>query len=362
VPSTSGVHAFGATDIGRVRVVIDDEVVVDNWTAPRPGHTFYGFGSTEVRGGVDLEAGRPVRLRVDYARDGGECPAVRVGVLPPQPADLLERAVGAARGADVAIVIVGSTPEWETEGSDRVAFDLPGRQNELVDAVLDVNRNTVVVVNAGSPVAMQWADRCPALVVAWYPGMAFGEALADVLLGDVNPSGRLPTTFPRRLEDHPAYLNYPGEGGRVVYGEGVFAGYRGFDARDIEPLFPFGHGLSYTSFSYGPLRLVAHDASAHTATVAVDVTNTGTRAGAEVVQLYVADHESRVARPPKELRAFTKLVIEPGRTATARFDLGPRAFAFWDPDTDVWAVEPGRFDLLVGSSSRDIRARTTLPW
>lgn len=362
IPDTDGCHTFGVTAVGPARVLVDGVVVADNWTAPKPGHTFYSFGSAEVLGAVELRAGQPVSLRVDYAFGDGQFPAVRVGLVPPSAAYHLERAVGAARAADLVVVVVGNNAEWETEGSDRVSFDLPGAQNDLVDAVLSVNRNTVVVVNAGAPVAMHWAERCPALVYAWYPGMAAGEALADVLTGEVDPGGRLPTTFPRRLEDHPAYLNYPGEEGKAIYGEGVFAGYRGFDARDTEPLFPFGHGLSYTTFDYGPLRLVAEDRAGHQATVEVDVCNSGDCAGVEVVQLYVADEAASVARPPKELRAFRKVALGPGESTRVRFELGPRAFAFWDVASDSWLVEPGRFELLVGRSSRDLRARVTLEW
>lgn len=200
-------------------------------------------------------------------------------------------------------MVVGSNAEWETEGVDRVDLQLPGRQDQLVDAVLSANRNTVVVVNAGSPTSMVWAAKAPAASEAWYPGMAFGEALTDILFGAVDASGRLPTTFPHRIEDHPAYLNYPPEAGRMLYGEGVFIGYRGFDARDSEPQFAFGFGLSYTTFAYGPLQ--AHlDGAGRRVHASVEVTNTGDRAGVEVVQLYVSDEVVSVSRPPKELEGL----------------------------------------------------------
>lgn len=356
VPTVSGAHTFGVTAIGRSRVLVDGVLVVDNWRAPRPGHTFYAWGSTEERATLDLTAGVGVELVVEYARVGGPFPGVRLGVEPPRQEDLFTRAMGAARAADLVVLVVGNNAEWESEGFDRPSYDLPGRQNELIEAVLGVCRRAVVVVNAGSPVAMHWAAKAPALLYAWYPGMAFGEGLADVLFGDVAPSGRLPTTFPVRLEDHPAYLNYPGESGRMHYGEGVFVGYRGFDARDTEPLFPFGFGLSTTTFAYGPLRIEHADTDRPSLTVALEVTNTGTRCGAEVVQCYVADTDASVARPPKELAAFDKVRLDPGETATVRFELGPRAFAFWSEQAHGWTVEPGRFDVLVGSSSRDIRA------
>jgi len=203
---------------------------------------------------------------------------------------------------------------------------------------------------------MDWADDVPAVVQLWYPGQEGGDALAEVLFGDVNPSGRLPLTFPERLEDTPAYLNDPGEAGHVLYGEGVFVGYRFYEARRIEPRFAFGHGLSYTTFAYS--NLVAHAGRA-AIDVAVDVTNTGDRVGAEVVQLYVRDVESSVRRPEKELKGFVKVVVEPGRTERVHFTLDDRAFAFWDTTSGGWRVERGEFELLVGASSVDIRARTT---
>ena len=188
--------------------------------------------------------------------------------------------------------------------------------------------------------------------------MEFGNALVDVLTGAVNPSGRLPTTFPRRLEDCPAYLNYPGEAGRVRYGEGVFAGYRGFDARDIEPAFPFGYGLSYTTFQIADLRVVGIDAEA--VEVTGTVTNTGAVAGAEVVQLYLAAPESPVARPPKELVAFAKVSLEPGETRQVGLSVPRRLFGHWDAQAGAWAEAAGRYELLAGSSSRHLPSRAEL--
>ena len=361
VAAHRGEHLFGVTAIGRSRVLVEGVLIVDNWSNPQPGHTFYANGTAEVQGSVFLAAGQAVAIQVDYQRRGGLFPAVRLGVELPEPDDLFDRAVGAARGADLVIVVVGSNEEWEGEGADRVDFCLPGAQNQLIDAVLAANRNTVVVLNTGSPVAMHWADKAAALVQAWYPGMAFGEALVDVLFGDVNPSGRLPSTFPKRLEDHPAYLNYPPEGGRLLYGEGVFVGYRGFDARDTDPLFPFGFGLSYTTFAYGALHAQL-DLAGRRVRVELDITNIGDRAGAEVVQLYVGDDESAVARPPKELKGFRRVELTPGQCQRVGFDLDERAFSFWDPDRQEWRLEPGRFALLAGASSRDIRASTAIIW
>jgi beta-glucosidase len=205
---------------------------------------------------------------------------------------------------------------------------------------------------------MDWVDQVPALLDIWYPGQELGNALADVLFGDANPSGKLPTTFPKRIEDNPAYLNYPGENGQVVYGEGIFVGYRYYDRKRIEPRFPFGHGLSYTRFEYGELQLersrIGMDDGLE---LSIDVTNAGDRAGQEVVQLYVRDVECGLARPEQELEGFEKVALEPGETKTLRFRLTRAALSFYDPARPGWVAEPGQFEVRVGSSSRDIRTR-----
>jgi beta-glucosidase len=236
-------------------------------------------------------------------------------------------------------------------------MQLVGRQNELIARVTAVNPKTIVVLQTGAPVTMPWIDQVPAVLEAWYPGQECGNAIADVLFGAVNPAGRLPQTFPKRLEDNPAFGNYPGDNGRVQYAEGIFVGYRFYERDGIEPLFPFGHGLAYTTFGYANLRLSADDlAPGDSLTVSIDVTNTGARAGHEVVQLYVGDRQARLARPPKELKAFRKVFLQPGETATVSMILNMRALAYFDDAHDAWRAEAGEFDVLVGASSRDIRA------
>lgn len=361
VPRRSGLHNFSLCAVGQARLVVEGEVVVDNWTDPQPGHWFFGFASTEVTGSISLDEGVPVELSVEYGRRDQRLPiGVRVGLLEPVGDDLLDRAVEAAAAADVAILLVGTTGEWETEGNDRELLALPGEQDELIRRVTDVQPNTVVVLNAGSPVDVRaWIDNAPALLQVWFPGQAFGEALADVLLGDQEPGGRLPTTFPLRFEDCPAFLSYPGEGGRVVYGEGIFAGYRGYDERDVEVAFPFGHGLGYTTFEYGPAAIDLHGVAADpdlSVTVRVEVTNAGERAGSEVVQCYVSDVDASVRRAPRELQAFAKVHLQPGETTEVNLTLDRRAFAFWHPRKNEWTVEPGEFEISVGRSSRDLRA------
>jgi beta-glucosidase len=203
---------------------------------------------------------------------------------------------------------------------------------------------------------MPWADQVAAIVEAYYPGQENGNAVAAVLLGEVNPSGRLPVTFPVRLEDSPAHLNNSHPGCReVVYGEGIFVGYRHFDARQVAPLFPFGHGLSYTTFAYSDLRVTKRVRVGEQVAVSLKVRNTGRVAGKEVVQLYVADPQSSLPRPPRELKAFKKIELAPGQAKTVSFTLDERALAFYDPAAGKWVAEPGEFVVQVGSSSRDLR-------
>jgi beta-glucosidase len=293
--------------------------------------------------------------RVTFAAGYGED-----GQADPQ---ILAEARESARRARTAIVVVGLPGSYEVEGADRDHLDLPPGHNELVEAILAVQPRTVVVLVAGSAVALPWATRAPSIISAWLGGQASGGAIVDVLLGLVNPSGKLAETFPARLEDTPAYLSFPDDGThRVTFSEGLFNGYRWYDARRIEPLFPFGHGLSYTTFSYGDLT-VDQPATAeirsgdHMVTVAITVRNTGSRPGMEVVQLYVGEQRPRLQRPEKELKAFAKVALDPGEAKVVRFALGARDFSVYDPDASRWAITSDTFDLLVGASSRDIRLR-----
>jgi beta-glucosidase len=266
------------------------------------------------------------------------------------PRELLDEAVAVARHSDAAIVVVGNSPKLEGEGFDRKSMDLPGGQDELIEAIAAANPKTVVVVAAGAPVTMtRWIDRVPAVVYAWYGGQEAGHAIGDVLLGLVNPSGKLPVTFPKALQDSPAYGHYPGENLHVEYAEGIYVGYRGFDKHNVAPLFAFGHGLSYTSFDYSGLRIALP-------TVTVSVRNSGTRAGAEVAQLYLEPPPSRLDRPVKELKGFARVMLQPGETKAVSFTIDTAAMSFYDPAVHYWVAAPGRYTVLVGASSRDIRA------
>jgi beta-glucosidase len=272
-----------------------------------------------------------------------------------------ERAARAAGSADVAVVIGGLNHDkfFDAESADRKDLKLPYGQDELIGRVVAANPRTVVVLFGGGPVEMgPWLARVPAVVQAWYPGMEGGNAIARVLFGDVNPSGKLPCTFPRRLEDSPAHAlgAYPGENLTVRYEEGLLVGYRWFDAKKIEPLFPFGHGLSYTDFRYSGLGVVGDaGGKAPAAVVEFEVANTGAREGAEVAQIYVSDESSSLPRPPKELKGFSKVFLKPGERRTVSVPLEQSAFAFYDPARRQWVAEKGDFKIMVGSSSRDIR-------
>ncbi len=253
-PLENGAYTLGLTSAGRSRLFVDGVEVIDNWTAQTRGDSYFGAGTVEVKAQLEMRGGEEREIQVEFTRSNPAIAGVKVGALLPVPDDLMDRAATAAAEADAAVVVVGLDNEWETEGRDRVDMELPGRQAELIERVAAANPSTVVVVNAGSPISMDWVDRVPALLDIWLTGQEMGNALADVIFGDANPSGRLPTTFPKRIEDNPAYLNYPGENGEVLYGEGIFVGYRYYDRKRIEPRFAFGHGLSYTRFRYGELR------------------------------------------------------------------------------------------------------------
>lgn len=274
---------------------------------------------------------------------------------------LIAEAVEKAGKAQAAVIFAGLPDAFESEGFDRSHMGMPNCQNELINRVAAVQPNTIVVLHNGSPVEMPWADQVKGIVEAYLSGQAVGAAVVDILFGKVNPSAKLPETFPYKLEDNPSYLYYLGEGDKVEYREGVFVGYRYYDTKKMDVRFPFGYGLSYTTFAYSNLKLsAAQIKDTDTLTVSVDVTNTGSMAGKEVVQLYVSDVESTVIRPVKELKGFDKVDLQPGETKTVTFTLGKRAFAYWNTQIHDWHVESGEFRILVGKSSRDIQLEETV--
>jgi beta-glucosidase len=358
-PGRAAEYEFAARADDGVRVRVGETLLIDGWTQmPRAGK----------QATIRLEANRAYPIAIEYVQRTGAA-SLRVGWRLAD-SEMLREAVAAARAADVALVFAGLSAAYEAEGSDRETLALPDNQEQLIQAIAAANPRTVVVLNSGAPVVMEaWIDRVPAVLEAWYPGQEAGNAIAALLVGDRAPSGKLPATFLKRWEDSPAYGHFPGQDGAVDYAEGVFVGYRHFDRANIEPRFPFGHGLSYTTFAYRNLALTPESitaasgtqgGTAASVTVAFDLENTGSREGAEVTQLYVRDVEASVPRPVKELKAFRKLVLKPGQRTRVTMTIDRSALAFYDVGRHDWVVEPGTFDVLVGSSSRDIRLQGSL--
>lgn len=285
------------------------------------------------------------------------------------PEQLIAEAVDVAKDADYVIFVGGLNKDnhQDCEDSDRAGLELPYNQDAVIEALAAVNPNLIVVNISGNAVAMPWVDKVPAIVQAWFLGSEGGNALASVLTGDVNPSGKLPMTFPARLSDVGAHAvgQYPGtprnDGSNIVdieYREGIFVGYRWADKNKIQPLFPFGHGLSYTTFDYGKATIDKTEGTADDVfTVSIPVTNTGDRAGREIVQLYVSDLKTTLPRPVKELKGFKKISLEPGQTETVTFEISRGDLSYFDADKHAWVVDPGKFEALVGASSRDIRSK-----
>ena len=370
-PSSTGTHTFGFMSVGPGRMFLNGQLFIDNWDWTDEGEAMFE-GSEDVLKSIHLQAHTPVSVVIESTNllmpppkrslEGrthkyGGC---RIGYQEEQRVDLLEEAVSVAKESDVAVLVVGVDSEWESEGYDRKTMDLPkdGSQDRLITAIHHANPNTVVVNQSGTPVTMPWAPAVPTILQAWYQGQEAGNALADVLLGHANPSGKLPTTFPKRLEDNPAYHNWPGENQRVVYGEGIYVGYRHYERAAIAPLFPFGHGLSYTTFAYGGARISsAVLTESAPLTVSVRVTNTGPVAGAEVVQAYVRDPKSRLPRPEKELQAFARVELRPAETKTVELVVDKYSVGYYDTSLEAWIAEEGSFEVLVGASSADVRQR-----
>ncbi len=350
VAPVSGTYTLALTADDGCRLFLDGKALIDHW--------FESAGTTQSVS-VDLVAGRPYALRIEYFQAAGEAYARLNWTVPGTPR--YQDAVAAAAASDVAVVCVG-TLGTEGEGSDRPSMALPQDQDSLIRAVAAVNRHTIVVLNNGTPVLMTgWLDQVPGLIEAWFPGQEGGHALAALLFGDVDPSGKLPTTLGARREDYPDYGHFPGVNGQVDYAEGIYVGYRHFDRAGIAPLFPFGYGLSYTTFRYGGLRLSRPRLTPDgTVTARVDITNTGRREGAEVVELYVHDPRPKIDKPVRELKGFGRVDLMPGQTKSVLLTLTPRDLAYCDVPGRQWRADAGLYDIEVGASSRDIRSRTPL--
>jgi beta-glucosidase len=368
--------------VGSACLSVDGNVIFDGITHPTPrGDAYFGMARQVLTGELDLHLGQSYELDIEFVSTGRSwMQGFEVGCKPLPDPDLMDRAVAAAASADAVIVIVGTNNDWETEGHDRDTLDLPGTQAELIERVTHANANTAVVVNAGAPISTDWAENAPAVLQAWFGGQEMANALVDVLFGDAEPAGRLPTTFPQRIEHTPSFGNFPGEHGQVRYGEGLLMGYRWYEARRLPVAFAFGHGMSYTSFAFDTPRIscAAVPASAlleQTVSIVVPITNTGQRRGAEVVQCYVGAVSPRASRPLKELKAFEKVWLDVGETADVTLTLDARSFSYWDPGetyrgnlqpssvglfadtppaTRGWRIDPGTYQLYVGRASDNI--------
>ncbi|MGY0195830.1 glycoside hydrolase family 3 protein [Leptothrix sp. BB-4] len=372
VAEADGLHAFSLIAAGPCRMSLDGQRVIDFWDDWRAGDTYFTQGCNEIVHTRTMRAGESVEMVVEHSTAipaaAGEVQlgfhVLRIGAARLLGESDIAEAVEAARQADVAIVFAGLNAEWDNEGLDRPGIALPHGQNELITRVVAANPNTVVVLQSGSPLLLPWLDAVPAVLQAWYPGQECGDAIADVLTGAAEPGGRLTQTWPLRMEDTVAYgdpLQYPGVDGRVVYGEGVFIGYRHHEANGHAVQFPFGYGLGYTTFEQTGLTLDRSTLQpGETLTATVTVRNTGARAGSEVVQLYVHDVTSTLPRPPQELKAFTKVTLQPGESRTVSLTVGMRAFAAYDVDRAAWWAESGAFEIRVGSSSAAIHQRAAV--
>ncbi|KAG4433503.1 hypothetical protein IFR05_011012 [Cadophora sp. M221] len=356
---------FGLTVFGTGKLYIDDELLVDNETIQRSGGSFFNVGTVEETGIKHVIAGQTYRIKIMYASGvtskiadadgvvsfGGG--GIRLGgakVIDPQ--DEINKAVALAREVDQVILFMGLNSDFEQEGHDRTHMNLPGLSDKLISAVAAVNSRTVVVLQSGTPVCMPWASSVAGIVQAWYGGNETGNAIADVLFGDVNPSGKLPLSFPVNVEDNPAFLNYRSDRGRVLYGEDVFIGYRFYEAVRRRTLFPFGWGLSYTEFNLSDLGV---EINGDALQITAKVTNTGSLPGAEVLQVYISQRNTTVKRPLKELKGFKKVFLGMGKSATMGVKIERKyATSFWDEERDQWVEEKGVYDVLVGTSSVDI--------
>ena len=357
-PKVSGRYEFELVHLSSATLTIDgQEIINDSLDKEHTGFLeFLNIGARKA--GIELKAGVAYPFKLDYVAGKTPVPLNLLRLASRSPSGEFSEAVKLAKESDVAVVFIGVSTTSESEGRDRSDLALFGKQNALLEAVLKVNKNTIVVLNNGAPLAMPWIDQASTVIEAWLPGQEGGHAIANVLFGHTNPSGKLPVSFPKRLQDNPSYLNYPGDQD-ANYGEGIFVGYRYYDKKDITPLFPFGHGLSYTHFNYSNLTLSNPVFDTEALQVSINIKNTGAMAGKEVVQLYVQDNESKVVRPIKELKGFNKVSLRPGELKKITFTLTKRDLSYFDVHSQAWRADAGKFTALVGSSSRDIRQKVS---
>jgi beta-glucosidase len=397
-PEQDGDYEIGLSVFGAGKLYANGELVIDNETEQKQGTLFFGSGTVEERGIVKMEKGKVYHIKLEFksapasklsndavvAEAGG---AFRIGgtwVIDPEKE--IKHAVTLAKEADQVIICAGLNvrefpasflapfnlhlsftvvilttlqSDWETEGLDRETMDLPGRMDDLITSVAAANPSTVVIMQSGTPVSMPWISSVASLIQAWYGGNETGNGIADVLFGDVNPSGKLPLTFPKRVQDNPAFLNYRSERGRTLYGEDVYVGYKFYETADREVLFPFGHGLSYTEFSMAGLEVQqVGEIGEEELLVKVALKNTGSVAGSQVAQVYISQLEPSIRRPMKELRGFNKVFLEAGESKEVEVKIALKyATSFWDEARDAWIMEKGRYKVILSDSSELVEGK-----
>lgn len=347
-PDKSETYTFDVGSDDGVRLYIDDELIINDWN----DHAYLTNSFTK-----DLVAGQLYKIKLEYYENVGGA-IVKFGWRKPND-ELLVDAINAAKYSDVVIVFAGTNANYESEGFDRKDLILPNEQDEFIEKLSEVNKNIVVVLTTGSPVLMdRWIDKVDGLIEAWFAGEQAGNAIAEVLLGETNPSGKLPITFPMKWEDCSAFNTYKKEDGTTRYEDGIYVGYRHFERNNIQPLFPFGYGLSYSSFKYNDLKLSSKEIDANDKlVVSLKLKNTSKLKGSEIVQLYVKDIKASVDRPVKELKSFKKVSLNPGEEKDVEMIIDKSALSYFDPKTKEWVAESGEFEILVGSSSQDIKLK-----
>ncbi len=344
----SGNYVLNIVSDDGCRFFIDGRQVVDDWTSHSARSHIYK---------MNLDANKKYKIKIEYYDNVGD--ATCIFSWSKTGSDLLRDAIKAAANSDVAVVFAGTSAEFETEGRDRENLILPDNQDELINEISKVNKNTIVVLTTGSPVLMDnWQNKVKGIIETWFAGEEIGNAVADVLLGNFNPSGKLPITFPKRWEDCSAYKTYKVQDSISDYSDGIFVGYRWFDKNNIEPLYPFGYGLSYTTFKFDNLKINESAKSGEPVyKITFDLKNTGKVAGAEVAQLYVGAIDPKVERAPKELKSFTRVQLKPGESKLVEMTISKDAFAYYNIDNSKWTVDPGKYEIMIGNSSRDIRLK-----
>ena len=349
-PSISGEFEFEVFSIGLSRIKINGKELVDNWSSQKKGEAFFGFACAPKRNKIKLTKGKEYLVEVEYEFEG-RFPAIQFGCRPPDPKNLLEEAVKIAKQSDAVVLVVGTNSDWETEGNDRKGLGLPSDQDVLIRKVLAADKNSVIVLNTGSPVSMPWIKSCPAILQTWFPGQEFGNALAEILFGKESPSGKLPTTYPKKLSDTPAYSCYPGKNLQMDYKEKLLVGYKWYEKKKIEPLFPFGHGLSYSKFELKKVSLLKKK---HEIKIKVKLKNIGNFSTFETVQCYLERKAVKADTPKKKLVDFKKLKVTKDKSKKLTLKVSKRDLSEWDVKKSKWEIARGDYVIHVGTSVRDI--------